>query len=59
MELCDDIAKHLGFGSVSQLNKRTKNPEVSLKILLAHYRRLQILGDFVKNGKAELPKKLK
>ncbi len=55
MKLSDDLAKHLGFGSVEKLHERTKNPEISLKILMAHYRRLDALSDFVKSGKAKLP----
>jgi len=57
MDMCDELAAHLGFESVQKLHRRTKNPEVSLKLLMAHYRRLEALNEFVKNGKAELPYK--
>ncbi len=55
MDMSDELAAHLGFESVQKLHQRTKNPEVSLKLLMAHYRRLEALNEFVKNGKAKLP----
>lgn len=58
-EMSEEIAKHLGFESLKKLQQRTKNPEVTLKILMAHYRRLKILGDYVESGKVSLPKKLR
>lgn len=57
MGMSDDIAKHLGFNNVQELHERTGNPEVSLKILLAHYRRMKVLADFEANGKAILTNK--
>lgn len=59
MKMSDDLAKHLGFDSVAELNKRTKDPEITLKILLAHYRRLRIMADYVESGKVKLPEHLK
>jgi hypothetical protein len=58
-EMSEEVAKHLGFGSLASLNNRTKNPEVTLKLLLAHHRRLQILSEYVKSGKITLPEKLR
>lgn len=58
-EMSEELAKHLGFGSLENLQSRTDNPEVTLKILLAHSRRLKTLGSYVINGKAILPEKLK
>lgn len=55
LAMCDDIAKHLGFSNTADLHRRTNNPEVSLKLLLAHYRRIEILSEFVQSGKAQLP----
>lgn len=55
MAMCEDIAKFLGFKSVKELHERTGSPEVSLKLLAAHYRRTNQLVDFVKKGKARLP----
>ena len=54
-KMSNDLAKHIGFENVSELEKRTKNPEVTLKLLMAHYRRLDILGEFVREGKIALP----
>ena len=58
MSMSNDIAKHLGFKNVAELHKQTGNPEVSLKLLLAHYRRLEIMAEFVQKGKAALPEKV-
>ena len=55
MAMCEDMAKFLGFKSVKELHERTGNPEVSLKLLAAHYRRTNQLVEFVKDGKAKLP----
>ena len=55
MSMSEDLAKSLGFESVKALHERTGNPEVSLKLLAAHYRRTDQLVDFVKAGKARLP----
>ena len=55
MDLCNDMAKFLGFKNVKELHQFTGNPETSMKLLAAHYRRTKILTEFVKNGKAALP----
>jgi len=54
-----EVAKHLGFESLTSLQNRTKNPEVTLNILMAHYRRMRTLGDFVESGKVNLPERLR
>ena len=54
-EMSEEIAKNIGFTSLTKLNQRTKNPEVTLKLLLAHQRRMNKLAVFVASGKAELP----
>lgn len=54
-QLCDETAKHIGFKSVDGLNRRTKNPETTLKLLMAHWRRLTVLAGYVKYGKVKLP----
>ena len=59
MEMADEIAKYIGFNSVAQLQDYTKNAEVTLKILLAHYRRIRIMADYVEKGKVTLPIELK
>jgi len=58
-QMSEDIAKNLGFKSLASLQQRTQNPEVTLKLLLAHNRRLRKLADYVESGKVSLPKKLK
>lgn len=55
MAMCEDMAKFLGFKNVKELHARTGNPEVSLKLLAAHYRRTSQLVEFVREGKVELP----
>ena len=52
---CDELAKGLGFKSLADLHKRTNDPEVSLKILAAHYRRMRTLLEFESKDKAVLP----
>lgn len=52
---CNEMAKILGFKSLADLHRRTGNPEVSLKLLSAHYRRLQVLSEYVEEGKVVLP----
>ncbi len=58
MSMSNDIVKHIGFKNIEELHKYTGNPEVSLKLLLAHYRRLKIMVEFVQKGKAVLPEKV-
>ncbi len=55
MGLFDNLAKNLGFHNLADLHNQTGNPEVSLKLLVAHYRRVLIMLDFVKLGKVNLP----
>lgn len=55
MKLCESHAKFLGFKSVKSLNEKTGNPEVTLRLLLAHHRRLRELAELVEKGKAEFP----
>lgn len=58
MSMCEDIAKFLGFKNVKELHQHTGNPEVSLKLLAAHYRRTNQLVEFVKKGKVTLPEEI-
>lgn len=58
MQFSDEMANHIGFSNVKQLHKRTKDPEVSTKVLLAHYRRLKKLSTFVESGQATFPEKI-
>lgn len=58
LSMCEDMAKFLGFKNVKELHQHTGNPEVSLKLLAAHYRRTNQLVEFVKEGKVSLPEKI-
>jgi hypothetical protein len=49
------MAKFLGFKNVKELHVRTGSPEVSLKLLSAHYRRTSVLLEYVETGKVQLP----
>ncbi|NMM36377.1 MAG: hypothetical protein HHJ09_02535 [Glaciimonas sp.] len=51
---CVELAKHLGFKSLKELHQHTGDPEVSLKLLMAHYRRMSVLMEYAKEGKATL-----
>lgn len=55
ISISQDIAKFLGFKNVQELHAHTENAEISLKLLLAHYRRIAQLEKFVRKGKATLP----
>lgn len=56
-QMSEELAKNLGFMSLQKLNTRTKNPEVTLKLLLAHHRRMNKLAEYIASGKASLPEK--
>ena len=56
--MCEDMAKFLGFKSVKELHQHTGNPEVSLKLLAAHYRKTSQIVEFVNDGKVELLEKI-
>jgi hypothetical protein len=53
-EMCVELAKFLGFKSLKELHQHTGDPEVSMKLLMAHYRRMSVLADYGKEGKATL-----
>ena len=52
---CDELAKSLGFKNLPDLHRRTNDPEVSLKLLAAHYRRMKVLVDYEEKEKVVLP----
>ena len=54
MKLCETHAKFLGFKSVKALTEQTGNPEITLRLLLAHHRRLRDLAKFQEEEKAIL-----
>ena len=53
--LCDTHAKFLGFKSAAALIQKTGNSEVTLRLLLAHHRRLRDLVHLAEDGKATFP----
>lgn len=55
LAMADDIARQIDFRNIDNLHQLTQNPEVTLQLLLVHYRRLQILAEFVLAGKIALP----
>jgi len=55
MKLCETHAKFLGFKNVKALNEQTGNSEITLRLLLAHHRRLRDLAKFAEEEKAILP----
>ncbi len=56
-DLCNELASMLGFENLADLDRRTRDPEVSLKLLMAHYRRVLVLAQYVEEGKVVLPTK--
>ena len=59
ISMSNDFAKLIGFDNVKAIDDFTENPEVTLKILLAQYRRLNTIGEYAKSGKASLSSKSK
>lgn len=53
-ESCETMAKLMGFKHLKQMHKRTGDPFVSLKMLLAMYRRLRDLQKFETQGKTRI-----
>jgi hypothetical protein len=54
-KLNEELAKGLGFESLADLDKHTKDVEESSKLLMAQYRRMQKMAKFVNSGKASFP----
>lgn len=54
-KLNEELAKGLGFNSLQELDKHTKDTEETSKLLLAHYRRVTKIAKFVQKGKAFFP----
>lgn len=56
--LSNEHAKHLGFKSVAALIQHTGNPEIALRLLLAHHRRIDELIRLTVEEKAQFPASL-
>ncbi|MDO8772308.1 MAG: hypothetical protein Q7K57_27125 [Burkholderiaceae bacterium] len=52
--VCSELAKGLGFKSLAELHTHTGDPEVSMKLLMAHQRRMSVLVEYEIRGKATL-----
>ncbi|WP_025597981.1 hypothetical protein [Burkholderia sp. WSM2230] len=50
-----ELAKGLGYKNLEAMDAITGNEEISMKLLMAHYRRMTHLLEFVQNGKATFP----
>ena len=47
------LSRLLGFENVEQIQKLTKNPLATLKILLSFYRKIKTLSEFTVKGKTK------
>ena len=52
--LCTVLAKNMGYKNLKTLHEHTGDVEVSMKLLMAHYRKMQVLVEYQKKGKATL-----
>jgi hypothetical protein len=52
--LCTELAKNMGYKNLQALHEHTGDVEVSMKLLMAHYRKLQVLVEYQTNGKATM-----
>jgi len=56
-KLNEQLAKGLGFLSLSDMYEKVGNEEEVAKLLMAHYRRMKVLSTFVEKGKLKFPEK--
>ncbi len=54
IDSANKLSQLLGFENVEQIQKLTKNPLATLKILLSFYRKIKVLAEFNSKGKTEL-----
>jgi hypothetical protein len=54
LEATDTMGEILGIPDVAAIHARTRNPLISLKILLSVYRRIRLLAEYKNRGKANL-----
>jgi hypothetical protein len=57
-KLNEELAKGLGFNSLTDLDKYTQDIEETSKLLMAHYRRINKMAGFVDANKARFPLRL-
>lgn len=53
--LNNELAKGLGYSNLNKLNENTRDIEETSKLLMAHYRRMNKMADYVRKGKANFP----
>lgn len=53
-EVCVELAKNMGFKNLKDLHDHTGDPEISMKLLMTHYRRMLVLVEYEQAGKATL-----
>jgi hypothetical protein len=51
---CEELSHAIGLGDCGELNRLTRDPLASLKILMAFYRRLSELLSFIDQGKVRI-----
>jgi hypothetical protein len=49
------MARILGFENIKEINERTGDPYISLKILLSGFRRVRTLSNYEREGKTVFP----
>jgi len=53
--LNEELAKSLGYSNLADLYQKVGDPEEVSKLLMAHYRRMQAMSQFVQENKADFP----
>ncbi|MCO8045209.1 hypothetical protein NI467_07595 [Acinetobacter bohemicus] len=54
-KLNEELAKSLGYANLTDLSQKVGDPEEVSKLLLAHYRRMKAMSQFVQENKADFP----
>lgn len=54
VDSAEKLSKLMGFENLDQINKLTKNPLATLKILLSFHRKIRVLAKFDQSGKTKL-----
>lgn len=54
-QLNEELAKGIGYSNLQHLSENTNNVEETSKLLMAHYRRIKKMAEYVQKGKADFP----
>lgn len=57
ISMSKDFANLIGFENIKAIDDVTEDSEITLKILLAQYRRIQKIGEYINTGKVSLTNK--